>query len=65
MSLQDCISISGNGDDGLGGSSLLGLLSGSKLDLGGDAVQVTTALARQSPATVGVLLCQLKTLKSL
>merc|ERR1719278_1793064 len=65
MRLQDCISISGNGDDSLGGGGLLGLLSSSKLDLGGDAIQVTTALACQPPATVGVLLCQLKALKSL
>ena len=55
----------GNGDDGLGGGSLLGLLSSSELDLSGDAVEVTATLARQSPATVGVLLCQLQTLKCL
>ena len=30
-----------------------------------DAVKVTTDLASQSPATIGVLLCQLQTLKCL
>ena len=53
----------GNGDDAIGG--LLGLLSSGKLDLSGDAVEVMTDLARQSPATIGVLLCQLQTLKCL
>ena len=55
----------GNGDDGLGGGGLLGLLGIGQLELSGDAVEVTTALACQSPATVGVLLCQLQTLKCL
>ena len=55
----------GNGDNSLGGSSLLGLLSSSKLDLSSDAVEVTTTLAGQSPSTVGILLCQLQTLKCL
>ena len=55
----------GNGDNSLGGSSLLGLLSSSKLDLSSDAVKVTTTLAGQSPSTVRVLLCQLQTLKCL
>ena len=35
----------GNGDDSLGGGGLLCLLSGGQLDLGGDSVEVTTALA--------------------
>ena len=55
----------GNGDDGLGGGDLIGLLGIGQLELSGDAVEVTTALACQSPATVGVLLCQLQTLKCL
>ena len=57
----------GNGDDGIGGllAKNLGLLSSGKLDLSGDAVEVMTDLARQSPATIGVLLCQLQTLKCL
>ena len=55
----------GNSDDGFGGGSLLGLLGSSKLDLGGNAVEITTALACESPATVGVLLRQLQTLKRL
>ena len=55
----------GNSDDGFGGGSLLGLLSSGKLDLSGNTVEITTALACQSPATVGVLLRQLQTLKRL
>ena len=55
----------GNSDDGFGGGSLLGLLGSSKLDLGGNAIEITTALACESPATVGVLLRQLQTLESL
>ena len=43
----------GYGDDG--NSDLLGLLSSGKLDLSGDAVEITTDLAPQSPATIGVL----------
>ena len=43
----------GSGDDGIG--SILGLLGTGKLDLSGDAVEVTTDLAPQSPATIGVL----------
>ena len=45
--------------------SLLGLLSTSKLDLNGDAVDVKTDLAPQLPATIGILLCKLQTLKCL
>ena len=52
-----------DGDDGIG--DLLGLLSSGKLDLSGDAVEITTDLAPQSPATIGVLLCKLQTLKCL
>ena len=43
----------GYGDDNIG--DLLGLLSSGKLDLSGDAVEITTDLAPQSPATIGVL----------
>ena len=46
----------GYGDDGIG--DLLGLLSSGKLDLSGDAVEVTTDLTRQSSVTSGELLCQ-------
>ena len=53
----------GYGDDNIG--DLLGLLSSGKLDLSGDAVEITTDLAPQSPATIGVLLCKLQTLKCL
>ena len=53
----------GSGDDGIG--SILGLLSTGKLDLSGDAVEVTTDLAPQSPATIGIPLCKLQTLKCL
>ena len=41
----------GHGDDGIG--NLLGLLSSGKLDLSGDAVEITTDLAPQSHATIG------------
>ena len=53
----------GSGDDGIG--SILGLLSTGELDLSGDAVEVTTDLAPQSPATIGIPLCKLQTLKCL
>ena len=62
FAFQDLYFNLGNGDDGLGGGGLLGIC---QLELSGDAVEVTTALACQSPATVGVLLCQLQTLKCL
>ena len=55
----------GNGDNSLGGGSLLGLLGSGELDLSGDAIEVTSALAGQTSATVGVFLCQLQTLKCL
>ena len=65
FAFQDLYFNLGNGDDGLGGGGLLGLLGIGQLELSGDAVEVTTALACQSPATVGVLLCQLQILKCL
>ena len=65
FAFQDLYFNLGNGDDGLGGGGLLGLLGIGQLELSGDTVEVTTALACQSPATVGVLLCQLQTLKCL
>ena len=54
----------GNGNDNICGL-LLGLLNSGKLDLSGDAVEVTTDLTRQSSATSGDLLCQRQTLQCL
>ena len=56
LCLQGCIS---ELDDSLGGSPFR-ILSGCKFDLGGNAVEITTARARQLPLNDGVLLCQLK-----
>ena len=50
----------GSGNDNIGG-----LLNIGKLDLTGEAVEVTTDLTRQSSATSGDLLCQRQTLQCL
>merc|ERR1711971_54015 len=52
----------GGEGDGKSRGSLLGV---SNLQLGGDAIQITTTLAGKSSATVGVLIHQLETLQSL
>ena len=55
----------GDGDDSLGGGGLLGPLCSGELDLRGDPVEVTAALAGQAAPAVGVLLGQLQTLEGL